>query len=187
MLLKSGSVRCFKCNRSTRLFQSILVMIPSFGVKKAQPAFQVKAAAPNSTAPAPPAAILTEKNSLTAALPSPSVKSAATPVSPAYSSMAPLAPAPALAPSSTLPPVVHLPLQDAEAGVCSSDEDFEKENIHIDPKSKVSKSKKLKLKKDPDAPKKPATSYMFFCKQVRCSILRLEVIAIIPGTAKCDA
>ena len=160
-------------------------MIPSFGVKKAQPAFQVKVAAPNSSAPAPPA-VLNGKTSPSAALLSPSVKSAATPVCPAYSSMAPSSQH--LVPTSTLPPVVHLPLQDAEAGVCSSDEDFEKENIHIDPKSKkpVLKSKKLKVKKDPDAPMKPATSYMFFCKQVCCSIWRLRVIPRISGTAECD-
>ena len=139
-------------------------MIPSFGVKKAQPAFQVKAAAPNIATPAPPD-VLTEKNSLVAASPSASLPMAATPVCPVQSSMAP--PGPAWSSTSTLPTVAHLPLQDADAGACSSDEDFEKENIHIDSKSKKAmKSKKLKVKKDPDAPKKPATSYMFFCKQV---------------------
>jgi len=145
-------------------------MIPSFGVKKAQPAFQVKAAAPNITTPAPPD-VLTEKNSLVAASPSASLPMAATPVCPVQSSMAP--PGPALSSTSTLPTVAHLPLQDAEAGACSSDEDFEKENIHIDPKSKkpATKSKKLKVKKDPEAPKKPATSYMFFCKQERQNVM----------------
>ena len=63
--------------------------------------------------------------------------------------------------------------------MCSSDEDFEKENIHIDPKGKKkppAKSKKMKVKKDPGAPKKPATSYMLFCKQVRFTIVRLQII-----------
>ena len=63
--------------------------------------------------------------------------------------------------------------------MCSSDEDFEKENIHIDPKGKKkppAKSKKSKVKKDPGAPKKPATSYMLFCKQVCFTIVRLQTI-----------
>ena len=63
--------------------------------------------------------------------------------------------------------------------MCSSDEDFEKENIHIDPKGKKkppAKSKKSKVKKDPGAPKKPATSYILFCKQVRYTIVRLQII-----------
>ena len=124
-------------------------MVPSFGAKKAQPAFQVKAAAP-----APPVALSTPASS------SASLNSAATP---AHSS---------LAASSKAPPAAVLPPQDSEAGVCSSDEDFEKENILIDPKSKKppTKSKKLKVKKDPDAPKKAATSYLFFCKQVSSTI-----------------
>ena len=127
-------------------------MIPSFGVKKAQPAFQVKTAAINT---------------VTAAVPSVSFNSATTP-SAVVSSKA--LPAEALIPTPTLPPAA-LPPRDAEAEVCNSDEDFEKENVLIDPKTKmpVTKPKKLKVKKDPDAPKKPATSYMFFCKQV-CSM-----------------
>ena len=121
-------------------------MIPSFGVKKAQPAFQVKAAAP------PPP-------SLTSA----SVNTAATVAAVAGSSKTPSSAA--LASTSTpLPPAV--PPQDAETGECNSDEDFEKENIPIDPKAKKPPAKKLKAKKDPNAPKKPTTSYMFFCKQV---------------------
>ena len=123
-------------------------MIPSFGVKKAQPAFQVKAAPP------PPP-------SLTSA----SVNTAATVADVAGSSKTPSTAA--LASTSTpLPPAV--PPQDAETGECNSDEDFEKENIPIDLKTEKppTKSKKLKAKKDPNAPKKPTTSYMFFCKQV---------------------
>ena len=156
-------------------------MIPSFGVKKAQPAFQVKAAASASSAAssAPPA------SAFTAPLPSASLDLAASPVNSslapaaeAVSPKAPAAPALALAPTSTLPTVV--PPQDTGATVCSSDEDFEKENIHIDPKSKKkptpAKSKKMKVKKDPSAPKKPATSYMLFCKQVRFTIVRLQII-----------
>ena len=155
-------------------------MIPSFGVKKAQPAFQVKAAASASSAAssAPPA------SAFTAPLPSASLDLAANPVNSSLapaaepvSPKAPAAPALALAPTSTLPTVV--PPQDAGATVCSSDEDFEKENIHIDPKGKKkppAKSKKSKVKKDPGAPKKPATSYMLFCKQVRFTIVRLQII-----------
>ena len=132
--------KCFRRN--------ILVMIPSFGVKKAQSAFQMKAAAP------PP-------SSLTSA----SVNTAATAAAVApslISSNAALA-----STSTTLPPAV-LPPQDAETEECKSDEDFEKENILIDLKTKKppAKSKKLKAKKDPNAPKKPTTSYMIFCKQV---------------------
>ena len=119
-------------------------MIPSFGVKKAQPAFQVKAAPP----------------------PPPSSTSASV-----NTADAPAAVAPSLTSSaSTSTPLPHAvpPPQDAETGECNSDDDFEKENNLIDPKAKKppAKSKKLKAKKDPNAPKKPTTSYMFFCKQV---------------------
>ena len=59
-------------------------------------------------------------------------------------------------------------LRQAEAGACSSDEDFEKENIVVNPKNKkqAGKAKKPKAKKDPDAPKRPLSAYMFFCAQV---------------------
>ena len=64
-------------------------------------------------------------------------------------------------------PVV-LPTKDVDAGTYSSDEDFEKENILIDQQVKkaTTKSKKSKVKKDPGAPKRPASSYTLFCKQV---------------------
>ena len=186
-------------------------MIPSFGGKKVQPAFQVKAAA---------AVALPGKNSSTAASPLASSNSTATPaghsslvvrfpnplatpkaseagnlptsLAPAGSSVAGSSKAPlgaaALTPTSTLPPAV-LPPQGDEAGECNSDEDFEKENILIDPKTKKppTKSKKLKVKKDPDAPKKPLTSYMFFCMQV-CSISSVHQSCILccPGAAECD-
>jgi len=123
-------------------------MIPSFGVKKAQPAFQVKAAPP----------------------PPPSSTSASV-----NTADAPAAVAPSLTSSaSTSTPLPHAvpPPQDAETGECNSDDDFEKENNLIDPKAKKppAKSKKLKAKKDPNAPKKPTTSYMFFCKQERQNV-----------------
>ena len=77
-------------------FQITLVMIPSFGVKKAQPAFQVKAA------PQPPP-------SLTSA----SVNTAATAaaVAPSFTPSAA-----ALASTSTPLPPAALPPQDAETG-----------------------------------------------------------------------
>ena len=179
-------------------------MIPTFGGKKVQPAFQVKAAA---------AVALPGKNSSTAASPLASSNSTATPaghsnplatpkasgagnlptsLAPAGSSVAGSSKAPlgaaALAPTSTLPPAV-LPPQGDEAGECNSDEDFEKENIPIDPKTKKpsTKSKKLKVKKDPDAPKKPLTSYVFFCKQV-CSTSSVHQSSILccPGASECD-
>ena len=55
-------------------------------------------------------------------------------------------------------------LRQAEAG----EEDFEKENIVVNPKNKkqAGKAKKPKAKKDPDAPKRPLSAYMFFSSQV---------------------
>ena len=55
-------------------------------------------------------------------------------------------------------------LRQAEAG----EEDFEKENIVVNPKNKkqAGKAKKPKAKKDPDAPKRPLSAYMFFSAQV---------------------
>ena len=140
-------------------------MIPSFGVKKAQPAFQMKAAAPPS--------------SLTSA--SVNTEATAAAVTPS---------AAALASTSTPLPHAVLPSQDVETEECNSDEDFEKENILIDPKTKKlpAKSKKLKAKKDPNAPKKPTTSYMFFCKQVclyNFSCVSLLVL-MSQGEAACD-
>merc|ERR1719495_2079787 len=60
-------------------------------------------------------------------------------------------------------------LRQAEAEACSSDEDFEKENIVFGTKSKkqAAKVKKPKAKKDPDAPKRPLSAYMFYCAQER--------------------
>ena len=59
-------------------------------------------------------------------------------------------------------------IRQAEAGACNSDEDFEKENIVVNPKNKkqAGKAKKPKAKKDPDAPKRPLSAYMFFSAQV---------------------
>ena len=189
-------------------------MIPTFGGKKVQPAFQVKVAAAvalpgknSSTAASPlvvrfpnPLALpkASEAGNLTP--PFASLNAAATPAvlsslapaaaagsSEAGSSKAPPAAA-ALAPTSTLP-LAALPPQGDEAGECNSDEDFEKENILIDPKTKKppTKSKKLKVKKDPDAPKKPLTSYVFFCKQV-CSTSSVHQSSILccPGATECD-
>ena len=150
-------------------------MIPSFGVKKAQPAFQAKTAAPvasaaenSSTAALPPASVNSATTPAGRSSPAPATAAAGSPeVAPhpaAVSSNSKALPAAALIPTSTLPPAV-LPPQDA--GACDSDEDFEKENILIDAniKKPAVKSKKLKVK-DPNVPKKPVTSYMFFCKQV---------------------
>jgi len=155
-------------------------MIPSFGVKKAQPAFQAKTAAPvasaaenSSTAALPPASVNSATTPAGRSSPAPATAAAGSPeVAPlpvAVSSNSKALPAAALIPTSTLPPAV-LPPQDA--GACDSDEDFEKENILIDPNTKkpAAKSKKLKVKKDPNVPKKPVTSYMFFCKQERRNV-----------------
>ena len=127
-------------------------MIPAFGGKKAPPAFQVKKASTQSCSSTPAQGA--------AASSSPPPHSAA--AIPEHSTTSP---ASALT-AATAPAV--LPTKDVDAGIYSSDEDFEKENILIDQQVKkaTTKSKKSKVKKDPGAPKRPASSYTLFCKQV---------------------
>ena len=122
-------------------------MIPAFGGKKAPPAFQVKKASTQSCSSTPAQGA--------AASSSPPPHSAA--AIPDHSTTSPA--------SAATAPVV-LPTKDVDAG--TSDEDFEKENIPIDQQVKkaTTKSKKSKVKKDPGAPKRPASSYTLFCKQV---------------------
>ena len=124
-------------------------MIPAFGGKKAPPAFQVKKASTQSCSSTPAQGA--------AASSSPPPHSAA--AIPDHSTTSPA--------SVTTAPVV-LPTKDVDAGTYSSDEDFDKENILIDQQVKkaTTKSKKSKVKKDPGAPKRPASSYTLFCKQV---------------------
>ena len=124
-------------------------MIPAFGGKKAPPAFQVKKASTESCSSTPTQGA--------AASSSPPPHSAA--AIPDHSTTSPA--------SAATAPVV-LPTKDVDAGTYSSDEDFEKENILIDQQVKkaMTKSKKSKVKKDPGAPKRPASSYTLFCKQV---------------------
>ena len=124
-------------------------MIPAFGGKKAPPAFQVKKASTQSCSSTPAQGA--------AASSSPPPHSAA--AIPDHSTTSPA--------SAATAPVV-LPTKDVDAGTYSSDEDFEKENIPIDQQVKkaTTKSKKSKVKKDPGAPKRPASSYTLFCKQV---------------------
>ena len=123
-------------------------MIPAFGGKKAPPAFQVKKASTQSCSSTPAQGA--------AASSSPPPHSAA--AIPDHSTTSPASAATALV----------LPTKDVDAGTCSSEEDFEKENILIDQQVKkaTTKSKKSKVKKDPGAPKRPASSYTLFCKQV---------------------
>ena len=125
-------------------------MIPAFGGKKAPPAFQVKKASTQSCSSTPTQGA--------AASSSPPPHSAA--AIPEHSTTSP-----ASALTAATAPVV-LPTKDVDAG--SSDGDFEKENIPIDQQVKkaTTKSKKSKVKKDPGAPKRPASSYTLFCKQV---------------------
>ena len=125
-------------------------MIPAFGGKKAPPAFQVKKASTESCSSTPTQGA--------AASSSPPPHSAA--ATPEHSTTSP-----ASALTAATAPVV-LPTKDVDAG--TSDEDFEKENIPIDQQVKkaTTKSKKSKVKKDPGAPKRPASSYTLFCKQV---------------------
>ena len=124
-------------------------MIPAFCGKKAPPAFQVKKASTQSCSSTPAQGA--------AASSSPPPHSAA--AIPDHSTTSPA--------SAATAPVV-LPTKDVDAGTYSSDEDFEKENIPIDQQVKkaTTKSKKSKVKKDPGAPKRPASSYTLFCKQV---------------------
>ena len=124
-------------------------MIPAFGGKKAPPAFQVKKASTQSCSSTPAQGA--------AASSSPPPHSAA--AIPDHSTTSPA--------SAATAPVV-LPTKDVDAGNYSSDEDFEKENIPIDQQVKkaTTKSKNSKVKKDHGAPKRPASSYTLFCKQV---------------------
>ena len=124
-------------------------MIPAFGGKKAPAAFQVKKTSTQSCSSTPAQGA--------AASSSPPPHSAA--AIPDHSTTSPA--------SAATAPVV-LPTKDVDAGTYSSDEDFEKENILIDQQVKkaMTKSKKSKVKKDPGAPKRPASSYTLFCKQV---------------------
>ena len=126
-------------------------MIPAFGGKKAPPAFQVKKASTQSCSSTPTQGA--------AASSSPPSHSAA--AIPEHSTTSPTS-----ALTAATAPNVVLPTKDVDAG--SSDEDFEKENIPIDQQVKkaTTKSKKSKVKKDPGAPKRPASSYTLFCKQV---------------------
>ena len=125
-------------------------MIPAFGGKKAPPAFQVKKASTQSCSSTPTQGA--------AASSSPPSHSAA--AIPEHSTTSP-----ASALTAATAPVV-LPTKDVDAG--TSDEDFEKENIPIDQQVKkaTTKSKNSKVKKDHGAPKRPASSYTLFCKQV---------------------
>ena len=132
-------------------FRVLAAMIPSFGAKKAAPAFQVKKA------------LTTGNNSSIASIKN--LSDGSTPGNPTTATS--IETAAPLATSSTsganLPQQVpHL--RQAEAG----EEDFEKENIVVNPKNKkqAGKAKKPKAKKDPDAPKRPLSAYMFFSAQV---------------------
>ena len=130
-------------------------MIPSFGAKKVAPAFQVKQAS------------TTANNSSNG-----SVKNLSNSSTPGNST--PATSIGAFVPLTTpTTPGANQPqqaphLRQVEAGACSSDDDFEKENIVVDQKNKkqAAKVKKPKAKKDPDAPKRPLSAYMFFCAQV---------------------
>ena len=130
-------------------------MIPSFGAKKAAPAFQVKKA------------LTTGNNSSIASIKN--LSDGSTPGNPTTAtSIETTAPLTTSSTSGANLPQQVPHLRQAEAGACNSDEDFEKENIVVETKSKkqAAKVKKAKAKKDPDAPKKPLTAYMFFCAQV---------------------
>ena len=123
-------------------------MIPAFGGKKAPAAFQVKKTSTQSCSSTP-------------------TQGAAASSSPPSHSAAAIPEHSTTSPTATAPDVV-LPTKDVDAGTYSSDEDFEKENILIDQQVKkaTTKSKKSKVKKDPGAPKRPASSYTLFCKHV---------------------
>ena len=137
-------------------FRVLAAMIPSFGAKKFAPAFQVKQA-PTTT-----------NNSLNGSIKN--LSNGSTPGNPTTTSS--IETAAPLTTSATTPganqPQQAPHLRQAEAGACSSDDDFEKENIVVDQKNKkqAAKVKKPKAKKDPDAPKRPLSAYMFFCAQV---------------------
>ena len=130
-------------------------MIPSFGAKKVAPAFQVKQA-PTATNNSSNALIKNLSNSSTPG--NPTTATSIETVAPLTTSTTTGANQPQQAPHP----------RPAEAVGCSSDDDFEKENIVVDQKNKkqAAKVKKPKAKKDPDAPKRPLSAYMFFCAQV---------------------
>ena len=138
-------------------------MIPSFGAKKVAPAFQVKQA-PTTTNNSSNGSIKNLSNGSTPGNPT-TTSSIETAAPLTTSATTPGANQPQQAPH----------LRQAEAGACSSDDDFEKENIVVDQKNKkqAAKVKKPKAKKDPDAPKRPLSAYMFFCAQVLNTFLRL--------------
>ena len=120
-------------------------MIPSFGAKKAAPAFQVKKAP------------TTANNSSDALIKNLSNGKPTTATS--MQTAAPLTTSPT---SGANRPQQVPQFRQAEAGACSSDEDFEKENIVVDPQNKkqAGKAKKPKAKKDPDAPKRPLSAHV---------------------------
>ena len=132
-------------------FRVLAAMIPSFGAKKAAPAFQAKKAP------------TTANNFSNASIQNFSNGNPTTATS--MQTAAPLKTSPT---SGANRPQQVPQFRQAEAGACSSDEDFEKENIVVEAKSKkqAAKVKKAKAKKDPDAPKRPLSAYMFFCAQV---------------------
>ena len=154
-------------------------MIPSFGAKKAAPAFQVKKAP------------TTANNSSNRNASIKNLSNGSTPENPATATSietaAPLTTSPTS--GANLPQQVSH-LRQAEAGACSSDEDFEKENIVVETKSKkqAAKVKKPKAKKDPDAPKRPLSAYMFYCAQVPNplkALLKLNSCQLSRNAKKC--
>ena len=144
-------------------FRVLAAMIPSFGAKKAAPAFQAKQA-PTTTNNSSNGSIKNLSNGSTPGNPT-TTSSIETAAPLTTSATTPGANQPQQAPH----------LRQVEAGACSSDDDFEKENIVVDQKNKkqAAKVKKPKAKKDPDAPKRPLSAYMFFCAQVLNTFLRL--------------
>ena len=131
-------------------------MVPIFNGKKAAPGFEAKrAAAPPST-------------EATAAQNSPSNAADAPFLTAALAASSSPAPSPATSAGdgsliySTLPAQTSdWPQVDIEDHI----RDGEKENSPVDePREK--KTKKPRAKKDPNAPKRPISSYMHFCSQV---------------------
>ena len=152
-------------------------MIPSFGAKKAAPAFQVKKAPTTANNPSN-ASIQNLSNGSTPGNPTTATS---------MQTAAPLTTSPT---SGANRPQQVPQFRQAEAGACSSDEDFEKENIVNDPKSKKqpAKVKKAKAKKDPDAPKRPLSAYMFYCAQVLIPLkasLKLNSCQLSRNAKKC--
>ena len=130
-------------------FRALNAMIPSFGAKKAAPAFQVKKAP------------TTANNPSNASIQN--LSDGSTPGNPTTAtSMQTAAPLKTSPTSGANRPQQVPQFRQAEAGACSSDEDFEKENIVVDPQNKkqAGKAKKPKAKKDPDAPKRPLSAHV---------------------------